>query len=88
MKLWGDVKFFDPQIASGAVDWDAAFMNAEPAILAATSRESYSSAIAGLLAPLHDPASPGVLWRTLAETPPGETHIATPFLPIFAMLLV
>ena len=57
MRLWGDIRFFDPQAANGSVDWDTAFINAEPAILAANSKQSYSAAIAALLAPLHDPAT-------------------------------
>lgn len=57
IKLWGDIKFFDPQVAGGSVDWDVAFMNAEPAILAATTRDSYAAAIESLLSPLGDPAT-------------------------------
>jgi C-terminal processing protease CtpA/Prc len=57
MKLWGDIRFFDPQVSEGGVDWDAAFMNAEPAILAATTRDSYAAAVGAMLAPLRDPAT-------------------------------
>ncbi|MBV8531598.1 MAG: hypothetical protein JO104_09795 [Candidatus Eremiobacteraeota bacterium] len=57
MKLWGDIRLFDPQVSQDRVDWDAAFMNAEPAILAATTRESYVAAIGRLLAPLDDGAT-------------------------------
>jgi C-terminal processing protease CtpA/Prc len=57
MKLWGDIRFFDPQVSEGSVDWDAAFINAEPAIMAATDRASYGAAISGLLSPLHDLAT-------------------------------
>jgi C-terminal processing protease CtpA/Prc len=57
MRLWGDVRFFDPQASDGSVDWDGAFASAEPAILGATGKESYSIAIAALLAPLHDSAT-------------------------------
>lgn len=57
IKLWGDIRLFDPQVSEGRVDWDAAFMNAEPAILAATTRDSYATAIEQLLAPLNDPGT-------------------------------
>ena len=57
MKLWGDIKFFDPQIAGGKVDWDAALMHAEPAILSSKTPEAYRAAIASMLAPLGDPAT-------------------------------
>jgi C-terminal processing protease CtpA/Prc len=71
IKLWGDVRLFDPQASDGSVDWDAAFMNAEPAILGATSKESYSAAIAALLAPLHDPAT------YVSSSPPPTTESLT-----------
>ncbi len=57
MKLWGDIKFFDPEIAAGKIDWDAAFTNAEPAILSATTSEAERAGIASMLGPLHDPAT-------------------------------
>lgn len=57
MKLWGDIKLFDPQVSQIGVDWDGAFTTAEPAILNATSRESYAAAIGRLLFPLADPAT-------------------------------
>ncbi|MGA9272884.1 MAG: hypothetical protein WBV67_05315, partial [Candidatus Cybelea sp.] len=57
MKLWGDIKFFDPEATDGSVDWDAAFMGAEPAIFAARDRAAYRAAIEAMLAPLGDPAT-------------------------------
>jgi Peptidase family S41 len=57
MRLWGDIKFFDPEAADGSVDWDAAFMSAEPAIFAASDRATYRAAIEAMIAPLHDPAT-------------------------------
>jgi C-terminal processing protease CtpA/Prc len=57
MKLWGDIKFFDPQIAGGKVDWDAALTHAEPAILSSKTPEAYRTAIGSMLAPLGDPAT-------------------------------
>ena len=57
MKLWGDIQFFDPEIAGGKIDWDAALMNAEPAILAAATPEAERGAIASMLAPLRDSAT-------------------------------
>jgi C-terminal processing protease CtpA/Prc len=57
MKLWGDIRLFDPQASDGSVDWDAAFMNAEPAIIGASDAGAYRAALATLLAPLQDPAT-------------------------------
>ena len=57
IKLWGDIRFFDPQVSEGGVDWDSAFMNAEPALLAATTPASYGGAVQSMLAPLNDPAT-------------------------------
>jgi C-terminal processing protease CtpA/Prc len=57
MKLWGDIRLFDSQASDGSVDWDAAFMNAEPAILAASNAAAYRAALTTLVAPLHDPAT-------------------------------
>ncbi|HLY01142.1 MAG TPA: S41 family peptidase [Candidatus Cybelea sp.] len=57
MKLWGDIRLFDPQASDGSVDWDAAFMQAEPAIIGASSAGAYRAALTTLLAPLHDPAT-------------------------------
>jgi hypothetical protein len=57
MKLWGNIRLFDPQASDGTVDWDAAFMNAEPALLAARDSNAYRTAIEALIAPLNDPAT-------------------------------
>lgn len=57
IKLWGDVKFFDPQLTYGAVDWDVALANAEPALLAASTKDSYVAAVESMLAQLNDPAT-------------------------------
>jgi C-terminal processing protease CtpA/Prc len=57
MRLWGDIKFFDPALTSGGTDWDAAFLQAEPAIAAATNATEYATAVQTMLAPLHDPTT-------------------------------
>jgi len=57
MKLWGDIRFFDTQASDGSVDWDAAFMNAEPGIVGAGNPSAYRAALAALVAPLQDPAT-------------------------------
>ena len=71
MKLWGDIKLFDPQASQNSVDWDAAFMKAEPAILNATNRESYRAAIGRLLVPLGDPAT-----HVGADSSQSSAHVA------------
>ena len=57
MKLWGDIRFFDTQASDGSVDWDAAFMNAEPGIVGAGNPSAYRAALAALVAPLQDSAT-------------------------------
>ncbi len=57
MRLWGDVRFFDPALTREKIDWDAAFLRAEPAIASATTLDAYRAAINEMLAPLHDPAT-------------------------------
>ncbi len=57
MRLWGDIKFFDPALVGSGIDWDAAFLSSEPAIAAAANKAQYAAAIATMLAPLHDPAT-------------------------------
>jgi C-terminal processing protease CtpA/Prc len=82
MKLWGDVKLFDPEAANGRVDWDSAFVRAEPAVAAAASAESYRNAIATLLEPLADPAThvnrePGASNGRLTVSLVGTTAVVT-----------
>lgn len=83
MRLWGDIKFFDPAVGGGDA-WDTAFLDAEPAIAAATGKAQYAAAITTMLAPLDDPAtsvesdasSPGT---RIGETAlPGATLITVP----------
>ena len=57
MKLWGDIQFFDPEIAGDKIDWDAALMSAAYAILAAATPEAERAAVEAMLAPLRDPAT-------------------------------
>jgi C-terminal processing protease CtpA/Prc len=82
MKLWGDIRLFDPQVAEGRTDWDAAFMNAEPAILAATTRDSYVAAIRQLLSPLNDPGTRpsgayGDTFSRVSAAPLGSASVIT-----------
>jgi C-terminal processing protease CtpA/Prc len=52
--LWGDVEYFDPQLARPN-DWDAAALAAIPKVEAATSPSAVSDAVAAMLATLNDP---------------------------------
>jgi C-terminal processing protease CtpA/Prc len=55
-KLWRDVKWLHPALAHGDVDWDAALAGSLPQIHAARTPAELKLALAGLMAPLHDPA--------------------------------
>jgi C-terminal processing protease CtpA/Prc len=55
--VWGKVRYLDPSVVEGSVDWDAALMAALPAALAATNDDDEAAAVRLLLAALHDPAT-------------------------------
>ncbi len=54
-RLWGDIKYFDPQMERGSVDWDAAALAAIPQVERATSATAFSETVAQMLATLRDP---------------------------------
>jgi C-terminal processing protease CtpA/Prc len=54
-QLWCTVKTFHPALYTTNIDWDAAFIEAEPRVFSARTREEYSAAIAAMLARLSDP---------------------------------
>ncbi|MFI5389620.1 MAG: hypothetical protein ACHQY2_07845, partial [Candidatus Eremiobacterales bacterium] len=71
-RLWGDIKYFDPQLAYRNVDWDAALVTAIPKVEAATTTPAYSAAVQSMLDVLHDPATAVVgapaTWKPGAST--------------------
>lgn len=48
-KVWGLVKYFHPQVADGAVDWDQALLDAIPRVKAATTRAELNDEILRLI---------------------------------------
>jgi C-terminal processing protease CtpA/Prc len=56
-RLWAAIKYFHPYLAYRDIDWDAAWVQAYPAISSAKDLASYSKAIEQLVAPLHDPVT-------------------------------
>jgi hypothetical protein len=56
IKLWGDIRYLDPQTPNSQQRSDMVFMSAEPKIRAATDRASYEAAIEEWLFALNDPA--------------------------------
>lgn len=56
IKLWGDIRYLDPQTPSSQQRLDMTFMSAEPKIRVATDRASYLAAIEGWLSVVNDPA--------------------------------
>ena len=53
-ELWGDVDYFDPQLARPN-EWDAAALAAIPKVEAATTAPAFANAVAAMLASLGDP---------------------------------
>jgi hypothetical protein len=56
-RLWGVVEYFHPALAYRDVDWDAALVEALPAVAAAGSPEAYREAVDRLLGRLGDPVT-------------------------------
>lgn len=56
-KLWTFVKYFHPQVASEAVDWDGALTTAIGKIGLSTTQEQFEAAVAEMLGVLKDPAT-------------------------------
>ena len=56
-RVWGQVKYVHPAMATSRIDWDAALIRAIPAVENAGSDQEYRKAIAGMLAELHDPVT-------------------------------
>jgi C-terminal processing protease CtpA/Prc len=54
---WSAVKFLDPALVSGGVDWDGALVRAIPKVRAATSEDQLADAVNGMLRELGDPAT-------------------------------
>ena len=56
-RVWGEVKYVHPAMATAATDWDAALVRAIPAVERAETADGYRQAVDGLLAELRDPAT-------------------------------
>lgn len=56
-RLWARIHYTHPWLAAKDIDWDRAFADAAPKILAARSKEEYATAVGGMLAELGDPAT-------------------------------
>lgn len=69
-RVWGQVKYVHPAMATSSVDWDAALLRAIPAVENATSDQEYRKAIAGLLAELEDPVT-----RVMEKEPGPEAPV-------------
>ena len=54
-RLWGKAKLFHPNIATRAIDWDGALVEAVAKTREARSKEDFRAAVDGLLAALGDP---------------------------------
>jgi len=64
-KLWANIRYFHPWLASRAIDWDAALVAAIPKIQAARDAGEYAAAVQSMLEKLGDPVT-----RVIRESPP------------------
>jgi C-terminal processing protease CtpA/Prc len=55
--VWGKIRYLDPWVVEGRVDWDAALVGALPGALAAKTDDEAVAAVRVLLDALHDPAT-------------------------------
>lgn len=76
-RLWGDIKYFDPQLAYRDVDWDAALLDAIPKVEAATTMAAYSAAVQSMLDALQDPAT-----HVIGPTSTWKPNVATAFVTL------
>lgn len=70
-RVWGQLKYVHPAMATSRIDWDAALIRAIPAVENAETDGDYRRSIAGLLAELHDPAT-----RVIEKEPADATPAA------------
>lgn len=69
-RVWGQIKYVHPAMATSRIDWDAALVRAISAVENADSDQEYRKAIAGMLAELHDPVT-RVIEKEPAESAPS-----------------
>lgn len=50
IRLWGEVRYRHPKVALGAVDWDAALVEAVPQLLTASTQADEAHALSTMLA--------------------------------------
>ena len=68
-RVWGQVRYVHPAMATSCVDWDAALVRAISAMESTDSDQAYRKAIAGMLSELHDPVTRVIEKETVASTP-------------------
>jgi len=69
-RVWGQIKYVHPAMATSRIDWDAALVRAIPAVEDAGSDQEYRTAIGSMLAELHDPVT-RVIEKESAEPTPA-----------------
>jgi len=73
-RVWGQVKYVHPAMATSRVDWDAALVRAISAVESADSDQEYRKAIAGMLSELHDPVTRVIEKETVEATPTAASE--------------
>jgi C-terminal processing protease CtpA/Prc len=81
-KLWVYVKYFHPRVTAPGLDWDQAFVDAAPDILASKSDSEFALALDKMLTALHDPATHVIAprkgpprWVMRTETAGDSVHV-------------
>jgi len=72
-RVWGQIKYVHPAMATSRIDWDAALIRAVTAVENAATVEDYRRAISGLLAELHDPVTRVIEKEPTDPTPPAAS---------------
>ena len=76
-RLWAEVRYLDPQLARGTLDWDAALVAALPKALDAQTDDDELTAIKALLGALHDPVTRVDPPSPPLSAPAGDSAIHT-----------
>ncbi|HEY2509705.1 MAG TPA: S41 family peptidase [Polyangiaceae bacterium] len=74
-RVWAEVRYLDPRIATGSIDWDGALVAALPQALAAQTDDDELTATKALLGALHDPVTRVDPPSTHPTAPPAEAAV-------------
>jgi C-terminal processing protease CtpA/Prc len=76
--VWGQIRYLDPAVVEGGVDWDAALTTALPGAVAAQNDDDAAAAVRLMLQALHDPATRVEHEGPTPPKPPADHASPTP----------